>query len=77
MREDTVKQKIVHGTEIESLGARKEGLKAELQTKEEKEKSFQEDMQILKEKIEIRHPEIELKAKLESMKQLESKKSKS
>jgi predicted RNase H-like nuclease (RuvC/YqgF family) len=62
---------MVMETEIESLRARKEGLKAELQAEEEKGKSFQEDIQMLKEKIEIL--EMELEAKRELVKQLESK----
>lgn len=41
-------------TEIENLRARKERLIDELQDEEHKEKSLQEDIEILEEKIEIR-----------------------
>lgn len=62
-------------TEIENLRARKERLKDELQAEEQKEKSLQEDIMILEEKIEIRDLEKKLEAKQESVKQLESRKS--
>lgn len=62
-------------TEIENLRARKERLKDELQAEEQKEKSLQEDIEILEEKIEIRDLEKKLEAKRESVKQLESRKS--
>lgn len=62
-------------TEIESLRARNETVKAELQTEEQKEKSLQEDITILEEKIEIRDLEKKLEAKRESVKQLASRKS--
>jgi len=60
--------------EIETLRARKETLKEELQIEGQKEKSLQEDIEILKEKIEIRGFEKELNTKHESVKQLESRK---
>ena len=62
-------------TEIETLRARKEKLKEELQIEGQKEKSLQEDIEILKEKVEIRGFEKELDTKRESVKQLESRKS--
>jgi len=62
-------------TEIESLRARKERLKDELQNEEQKEKSLQEDIEVLEEKIEIRDLEQKLDTRRESVKQLESKKS--
>lgn len=61
--------------EIEMLRARKETLKGELQTEGQREKSLQEDIDILKEKIEIRGLEKELETRHESVKQLESRKS--
>jgi chromosome segregation ATPase len=61
--------------EIENLRARKERLKDELQTEEQKEKSLQEDIETLEEKIEIRDLEKKLETKRESVKQLESRKS--
>lgn len=61
-------------TEIENLRARKERLIDELQDEEHKEKSLQEDIEILEEKIEIRDFEKKLEAKRESVKQLESRK---
>ena len=61
--------------EIETLRAKKETLKEELQNEGEKEKSLHEDIEILKEKIEIRGLEKELDTKRESVKQLESRKS--
>jgi chromosome segregation ATPase len=61
-------------TEIENLRARKERLKDELQAEEQKEKSLQEDIEILEEKIENRDMEKKLEAKRESVKQLESRK---
>jgi predicted nucleic acid-binding Zn-ribbon protein len=61
--------------EIETLRAKKETLKQELQIEGQKEKSLQEDIEILKEKIEIRGLEKELDTKHESVKQLESRKS--
>jgi chromosome segregation ATPase len=61
-------------TEIENLRARKERLKDELQAEEQKEKSLQEDTEILEEKIEIRDLEKKLEARRESVTQLESKK---
>jgi len=61
--------------EIETLRARKETLKEELQIEEQKEKSLQEDIEILKEKIEIQGLEKGLNTKRESVKQLESRKS--
>jgi CII-binding regulator of phage lambda lysogenization HflD len=64
---------MVMDTDIESLRARKEGLKAELQAEEEKEKSLQEEILTLKEMIEILDLERELEAKRESVKQLESR----
>jgi hypothetical protein len=60
--------------EIETLRAKKETLKEELQIEGQKEKSLQEDIEILKEKIEIRGLEKELDTKHESVKQLESRK---
>jgi predicted RNase H-like nuclease (RuvC/YqgF family) len=62
-------------TEIDDLRARKERLKDELQTEEQKEKSLQEDIEVLEEKIEIRDLEKKLEAERESVKQLESRKS--
>jgi chromosome segregation ATPase len=62
-------------TEIEDLRTRKEKLKEELQVEEQKEKSLQEDIETLEEKIEIRDVEKKLEAKRESVKQLESRKS--
>jgi hypothetical protein len=61
--------------EIEELRARKERLKDELLVEEQKEKSLQEDAEILEEKIEIRDLEEKLGAKRESVRQLESRKS--
>ena len=61
--------------EIQALRARKEMLRQELQAEEQKEKALQEDIDVLKEKIEIHSIEKELNAKRESIKQLESKKS--
>jgi chromosome segregation ATPase len=61
--------------EIEMLRARKETLKGELQTEGQREKSLQEDIEILKEEIEIRGLEKELDTRRESVKQLESRKS--
>jgi chromosome segregation ATPase len=66
---------IAMATEIENLRARKETVKTELQAEEQKEKSLQEDIQILEEKIEIRDLEKKLEARRESVKQLESRKS--
>jgi len=62
-------------TEIENLRVRKERLKDELQTEEQKEKSLQEDIEVLEEKIEIRDLEKKLEVERESVKQLESRKS--
>jgi predicted RNase H-like nuclease (RuvC/YqgF family) len=62
-------------TQIEDLRARKERLKDELQVEEQKEKSLQEDVEILEEKIEIRDLEKKLEAERESVRQLESRKS--
>jgi predicted RNase H-like nuclease (RuvC/YqgF family) len=62
-------------TEIDDLRARKEKLRDELQTEEQKEKSLQEDIEVLEEKIEIRDLEKKLEAERESVKQLESRKS--
>jgi len=62
-------------TEIENLRTRKETLKYELQAEEQKEKSLQEEIETLKEKIEIRDLEESLETKRESVKQLESQKS--
>ena len=62
-------------TEIENLRARKERLTDELQNEEQKEKSLQEDIEILEEKIEVRDLEKKLEAERESVKQLESRKS--
>jgi len=61
-------------TEIETLRARKEKIKEELQNEGQKEKSIQEEIETLKEKIEIRGLEKELDTKRESVKQLESRK---
>jgi predicted RNase H-like nuclease (RuvC/YqgF family) len=61
--------------EIETLRAKKETLKVELQVEGQKEESLQEDIEILQEKFEIRSLEKELDTKRESVKQLESKKS--
>jgi chromosome segregation ATPase len=61
--------------EIETLRAKKETLKEEVQFEGQKENSLQEDIEILKEKIEIRGLEKELDTKRESVKQLESIKS--
>jgi chromosome segregation ATPase len=66
---------IAMATEIESLRARKERLIKELQDEEHEEKSLQEDIEILEEKIEIRDFEKKLEAKRESVKQLELRKS--
>ncbi len=61
--------------EIETLRARKETLKEELQVEGQKEESLQEDIEILQEKIAIRDLEKQLDTKRESVKQLESRKS--
>lgn len=61
--------------EIETLRAKKETLREELQIEGQKEKSLQADIEILKEKVEIRGLEKELDTKRESVKQLESRKS--
>ncbi len=61
-------------TETETLRARKDKLREELQIEGQKEKSLQEEIETLKEKVEIRGLEKELDTKRESVKQLESKK---
>jgi len=61
-------------TEIENLRARTETLNEDLKTEEQKEKSLQEDIQILEEKIVIRNLEKELDGKRESVRQLEARK---
>lgn len=61
-------------TEIETLRLKKEMLKEELQIEGQKEKNLQEDIQILKEKIEIQGLERTLDAKRESVRQLAAKK---
>lgn len=61
-------------TEIENLRARKERLKDELQAEEQQEKSLQEDIEMLEEKIEIRDLEKKMETKRESVKQLELRK---
>jgi len=60
--------------EIETLRARKEKIKEELQVEGQTEKSLQGDIEILKEKIEIRALEKQLDTKRESVRQLESRK---
>ncbi len=63
-------------TEIENLRARTETLNQELTEEERKEKSLQQDVEILEEKIVIRNLENDLYAKRESVRQLEMKKRK-
>jgi len=62
-------------TEIENLRARKETLKDELQAEEQKEKSLQEEIEVLQEKIEILDLEKKLENERESVKKLVSRKS--
>jgi predicted nucleic acid-binding Zn-ribbon protein len=61
-------------TETETLRAKKDKLREELQIEGQKEKSLQDEIETLKEKVEIRGLEKELDTKRESVKQLESKK---
>jgi chromosome segregation ATPase len=61
-------------TEIENLRAKTETLNEELRTEEQKEKSLQEEIEILEAKIVIRFLEKELDTKTESIGQLEWRK---
>ncbi len=63
-------------TEIENLRARTEALNQELTAEERKEKSLQQDIEILEEKIAIRNLETDLYARRESVRQLEMRKRK-
>jgi hypothetical protein len=60
--------------EIETLRSRKEELRCELETETQKEKSLEESIQILEEKLAIRDLEEKLSARQESVRKLESKK---
>ncbi len=61
--------------EIETLRTRKQTLKEELQIEGQREKNLLEDIDVLKEKIEIYGIEKQLDAKREMVRDLESKKS--
>lgn len=58
--------------EIETLRSKKEELKCELETEIQKEKSVEENIKILEEKLAIRDLKEKLGAKRESVKKLES-----
>lgn len=58
--------------EIETLRSKKEELKCELEAEIQKEKSLEENIKILEEKLAIRDLEEKLEAKRESVKKLES-----
>jgi len=58
--------------EIETLRSKKEELKCELEAEIQKEKSLEENIKILEEKLAIRDLEEKLGEKRESVKQLES-----
>ncbi len=61
-------------SEIENLRFRKEALISELQSEEQKEKSLQEEIAILENKIEIRDIEKKLETRRESIRQLVTRK---
>lgn len=58
--------------EIETLRSKKEELKCELEVEMQKEKSLEENIKILEEKLAIRDIEEKLEAKRESVEKLES-----
>lgn len=60
--------------EIETLRSKKDELKCELETEIQKEKSLEENIKILEEKLAIRDIEEKLTTKRESIKKLESTK---